>query len=311
MFDSLRRNAPGCHLYVFAFDDLTHQVLKDLQHEALTVIPLSEFETPQLQAVKPGRSRAEYCWTCTPAILLHCLNAYKLPACTYVDADLYFSHDPRCLIGELKGRSVLLTEHRYTSRYDHSKTSGIYCVQFMTFRNTPDGLAALRWWADRCLEWCYNRLEDGKFGDQMYLNDWPSRFNGVHVLQHEGGGLAPWNIQQYKVIQTDPWQVINLKTGCRWPVVFYHFHSLRFLANQEVDFGAYSLPKDVLPLYRAYVAEIDLQEQALQQLGIERSIQPYRTSRGLHPSFHKFVRRLTGTYNVYHRSTLKQHAPAN
>jgi hypothetical protein len=78
-----------------------------------------------------------------------------------------------------------------------------------------------------------------------------------------------------------------------------------------VDFGAYSLPKDILPLYRAYVAEIELQEQALQQLGIQPGIQPYRTSRGLHPSFHKFARRLTGTYNVHHRSTLKQYAPAN
>ena len=33
------------------------------------------------------------------------------------------------------------------------------------------GLKALKWWRDRCLEWCYARIEDGKFGDQFYIED--------------------------------------------------------------------------------------------------------------------------------------------
>ena len=54
-----------------------------------------------------------------------------------------------------------------------------------SFRNDPNGLDALRWWTERCLEWCYSEPEH--FGDQRYLQEWPTSRPGVHVLRHPGG----------------------------------------------------------------------------------------------------------------------------
>ncbi len=71
----------------------------------------------------------------------------------------------------------------------------------MTFKRN-DGELVRSWWEERCLEWCYARFEDGKFGDQKYLDDWTSRFNKqVHVLKNKELMLAG-NIQikdEYKV----------------------------------------------------------------------------------------------------------------
>jgi hypothetical protein len=151
-----------------------------------------------------------------------------------VDADMIFYDDPLILIQEMSNESILITEHRYTRDYDVSATHGRFCVQFMYFKNDKNGLTALRWWRDRCIEWCFAYLEDGKFGDQLYLNDWPERFPGVHILQHPGGGLAPWNIQQYQPSQKDGRVFISDKKGTCYPVVFFHFHGLKFFSDGKV-----------------------------------------------------------------------------
>jgi hypothetical protein len=124
--------------------------------------------------------------------------------------------------------SVLITEHRYSPTYDLSSESGIYCVQFMVFKNDVRGNIALNWWRDKCIDWCYARHEDGKFGDQKYLDDWLTRFEGVHSLKNLGGGIAPWNIEQYNFFNFDNGpKAVEIVSGQIFDVIFYHYHSLK------------------------------------------------------------------------------------
>lgn len=228
MYESLAKHCPSFHLYIFAFDDKLVKILEKMELPSVTVIALKDFEDEELLAVKPTRTVAEYCWTCSSSTLLYCLQHFNIDSCTYLDSDLYFFADPSVLIDEMGPEdNVLITEHRYSQKYDHSKTSGKYCVQFMTFRNNMNGLKILKWWRNACLKWCYARFEDGKFGDQKYLDDWPTRFEGVHVLKHLGGGVAPWNMQQYEFSRVNK-SVIGkeLLTKKSFPVIFFHFHYL-------------------------------------------------------------------------------------
>ena len=73
----------------------------------------------------------------------------------------------------------------------------------MFFKNDRSGREALEWWRERCLEWCYNRHEDGKFGDQKYLDDWVERFKNVRVINNIGVGVAPWNVNSYELIRSE------------------------------------------------------------------------------------------------------------
>lgn len=251
LYRSLVRAGDDFTLYAVCFDDLAYEALNKLSLPGLVAIPLGEFETADLLAVKTQRSAGEYCWTCTPHVVRYVLDTYQVGEVTYLDADLCFYAKPSLLLQEFaqSGASVLITSHRYTPRYDQSGASGIYCVQFMTFKADARGLKVLQWWQDRCLEWCYNRVEDGKFGDQKYLDDWLDRFEGVHSLGHIGGGVAPWNVQQYVVRAANDALYVNDAM-----LVFYHFHGYKQYADGTLELGAYQLADAVRQLlYRPYV----------------------------------------------------------
>lgn len=272
MYHSLLSQSVDFHLYIFAFDDACYDVLRRLNLSNATIIPLSEFETPELLSVKGDRTGGEYCWTCTSFTIWHCMHTYSLDHCTYVDADLLFFADPVVLTNEIGANAVLITEHRYSPEYDQSELSGVYCVQFITFRNTETGLKVLDWWRKACLEWCFNRFEDGKFGDQKYLDDWTSRFEGIHVLKHAGGGLAPWNSKDYEFSNASGQFFIKNAQSGKVPLVFYHFHDFRYCVDQSFRLTAeqYKLRKDVIRhVYSAYTKALVAAEVQIQAVDKE------------------------------------------
>jgi hypothetical protein len=223
---SLMQQAQPFHLWIVCMDDLAAEQLHTLKLPNVSVLPLADVETPALLAVKPTRSRGEYCWTLTPFTPQFVFDRdASVERVTYLDADVFLFASPQILLRELEqsGKDVLITPHAYAPEYDRSATSGIFCVQFMTFLRSSGGLGVLRWWQDRCIEWCYARHEDGKFGDQKYLDDWPQRFpSQVHVLQQVEKTLAPWNVERF------------LHADSTLMPVIYHFHSLKIVSASRI-----------------------------------------------------------------------------
>ncbi len=258
MYNSLLASTPNFHLYIIAFDEVTFQFLSSENLPKITVISLLEFEDTELLKIKPTRSASEYCWTCTASTIYYCINKFKLDHCVYIDADMFFYNDPQILFDEWHNSSILITKHRFSKEYEDNIINGIYCVQFVGFKNNSEGMAALKWWREACIEWCYHRLEDGKFGDQKYLNDWPTRFKNVCDLSYLGGGVAPWNVQQYEFILSDgKWKGTEKVTGRKFNLIFYHFHALRFYNNNIVLLGCHNLnDKNVKEIYFNYIKEL-------------------------------------------------------
>ena len=234
LFESLQRHetAPFT-LFVVCMDEVTRAVLAELALPGMRLIPLHEIERRDeaLLAARRSRSLVEYHWTMTPTIILRMLERHQeIDLLTYLDADLFFFSSPQPIFEELGGRSILIHEHRFSpSQAQLSTHNGRFNVGLLSFRRDDRGLAALRWWRERCLEWCFARYEQGKMGDQLYLEDWPARFEGVTVLQHRGGGVGPWNHDQYDIrIANDGRTMVD---GVA--LLFYHFHSLK-LAGFDV-----------------------------------------------------------------------------
>lgn len=220
LYTSLERVSDDFHLFVMAFDQECFDKLKSLNLKHMTVDMLSTIETPELLSVKPTRSRGEYCWTCGPSVIYHFLTKYELDTITYLDSDLMFMTDPSVVLQEVGNSSVAITEQGIGDK--EARTYGKYCVQYMTFRNDKDGLGALTWWRDSCIEWCFQKLEATRYADQKYLDEFPRRWDNVHVIENLGVGIAPWNMHRYEYKNHS-----FTYLGKEYPFVFFHFHGVK------------------------------------------------------------------------------------
>lgn len=228
LYLSLERVTDDFHLYVMAFDKDCYDKLLSCNFKNMTVELWEEWETPEIKRVKGDRNRAEYCWTCGPTIIYHFLTHYTLPNITYLDSDLFFVNSPKYAFEEIGSSSVAITEQGISKKAE--TMYGKYCVQFLFFRNDEDGLGALTWWRDSCIEWCYQRFEEDRFGDQKYLDKFTTRFNNVYVIQNPGVGIAPWNMYRYKYKNNGKVVIHNAK---EYPSVFFHMHAIKIEVKEN------------------------------------------------------------------------------
>ena len=209
-------------------DEAVIELLEKLKLDKIRIIRLSEIETPELESVKLDRTVAEYCWTLTPftfdAVFSRDPNVLRV---TYVDADVMLFDDPQPVFDELETseKQILITEHDYLPHWDQTKSSGRFCVQFIP-ATQMGSYQVRRWWQERCLEWCFARSEEGKFGDQGYLDQWPVLFPElVHVSAHNNWFQAPWNSRKFNPLDA----------------ITYHFHGTKLRGTRITTRGPYPL----------------------------------------------------------------------
>ena len=193
---SMERHVNNYTLWILCVDDAVYEILVRLNLPNVQLLLLSNLETDELRTVKLTRSKTEYCWTLTPFAPRFVFEANdNVSRVTYLDADMWFRKppDPIFHLFEHSNKSALITRHGYSPKYDQSHVSGEYCVQFVIF-DRHKGEKVRQWWEDRCIEWCHSYYENGKFGDQKYLEAWLKEFpNDVFIYPVTDHFLAPWN----------------------------------------------------------------------------------------------------------------------
>ncbi|MEC9464573.1 MAG: hypothetical protein VX834_02235 [Myxococcota bacterium] len=256
----------GTELIVICFDELTRLLLEGLNIEGLSTIALHTIEhgDHELLSKRRLRSPTEYYWTMTPTLLLRVLERRpEIDVLTYTDADTLFFSRADAIYDELASNSVLIHEHRYqASLAKLDNQAGRFNVGLMCFRNDSEGLATLGWWRRACLDWCYARFEDNKFGDQKYLEAFPDRVTALQVLQYPGAGTAPWNHENYRYSRGPSGDVYIDDV----PLVHYHFHGLSLCSPTSFIAFRYSYPVTDEVLREIYVPYIEALRRSMREL---------------------------------------------
>lgn len=226
LYLSLEQQTDDFVLYVMGMDRKCQEILSSIGFKHMVVECIDDVDSPELAEAKGNRSRAEFCWTCGSFFTDYFLHKYNLPDITYLDSDLMFFSSPQVVFDELKRKNASVGLASHFMKYP---LFGKYCVQYVYFKNDKDGSDCLRWWRDECLKWCYSRVEDGKYGDQKYLDYFADKFNHVCEIDNRGVGVAYWNMNDnsYKDGYT-------YYKGQKWPTVFFHYSGINVQVKDGV-----------------------------------------------------------------------------
>jgi hypothetical protein len=259
LYHSLQRHSQGSRLWVLCLSDACYRTLVALDLPNLIPWRLADFEAadPEVAATRPTRSVIEYYFTCSPAWMLFVLNNEPdAEWVTYLDSDLFFFASPEPIYAEMKDGTFGIIPHHFTKRLTYMRRFGIYNVGWVSVRHRDEGIAALRWWRERCIEWCYDRVEGDRFADQRYLDRLPELFAGIHVIEHLGANLAPWNFADYRM----EWRDGSVQIEGRYPLLFFHFFGVK--RSGRYYFNSHRLYRAPFPnlmrqrIYEPYIAAL-------------------------------------------------------
>ncbi|WP_061247296.1 hypothetical protein [Leptospira noguchii] len=255
LYESIRLYFGDFHLWVLAMDDRTYAFFKENSFDHITILSLGDVESQDVLVAKGNRTWQEYCWTLSPVLPSYVLTKNQnIDHITYLDSDIYFFSDVEPVYNEIGKNSVMIIPHRFPDRLKHLEVNGIYNVQMVYFKRDEIGIQCLNRWREQCLEWCYNRLEEGRLGDQKYLDVWPQTYKNVCVLKNEQAGVALWNVEKYKIGLKDGKVLVDDN-----PLIFYHFHMFKFYAGNIFGTGIsdYGLNYSALKvIYKIYVKQL-------------------------------------------------------
>jgi len=264
LYSSLANHAAPFQLTALALNEECEKKLINIGFENIKIVSLhSLIKTyPVLETCQKNRSLLELYFTCTPFLIKYEMkNLKKGEAVTYLDSDCFFFSSPESIHENEKSFSIGITPHRFTPSAKNREKYGIYNVGWVTFRNDEIALNCLEYWSQQCADWCYDKLEPERFGDQKYLDTWPKKYKNVKIHTELGINSATWNIGDKKISKKNKNILINNDK-----LIFYHFHGWSPHNKQKfkTDFSEFlaKAPKNIQLIYNKYHKTIDVINKA-------------------------------------------------
>ncbi len=268
MLDSLRRYDPAAGIVVLALDGLCARVVRERFAGPVRVIETDTLHAaePRLRDIREQRSTWAYYATQKASFALYVLESEPRPeSVMFIDADTWFFSSPQPMFDEIGSASVGLSPHRFHAATQNLAIYGSHNAGCVYWRNDETGRRCLTDWRDDCMNWCAEEPQpDGRFMNQGYLNQWQERYRDVHVIQHPGSNLGPWNVDGHLLAS-----VSGNVTVDSLPLIFYHFSGLsRDVEGQWSSFHPHlDRQFDVAceEIYRPYLNALDTESRRLKE----------------------------------------------
>lgn len=179
----------------------------------------------------------------------------------YFDPDTFIYGNLCDIEDELNGDiEIILTPHILTPIPLDGKMPnehlflnfGTYNLGFIGIKNPKNNMFFFKWWGERTYQMGFDRVSEGLFVDQLWMNFTPIFQNNVVVSKNFGLNMGPWNLHERYLTKNQKW-VVNENTE----LVFYHFSNYKYdspeiLANYYDRF-TFCDRNDLAVLYKDYL----------------------------------------------------------
>jgi glycosyltransferase involved in cell wall biosynthesis len=254
--DSFLKYNPNGTVYVLLTDSLDESF--DPKNEKFILFNIKEIGIKNLNSFCFKYDILERNTGVKASFLKFLIKKYNLKKIAYFDPDIFFTNNLENMWKVLDQKSIVLTPHITEHITDNKRPSeseilksGVYNLGFIAISNSEESKKFLDWWEQKLLDFGYNNVNEGMFTDQKWVDNVPSDFKNVFVINHPGYNVAYWNLMQRNVEINDGRISANGK-----PMYFFHFsgfvvEDIEIVSKHQNRFRLSNL-ENLRPLFELY-----------------------------------------------------------
>jgi len=207
----------------------------DYSNLPLTIIPIRNIEA-NIDVLAEKYNIIELNACLKPSGFKYFMDNFKEEKIIFLDPDTMIFSSFDTIEQLLDLHEILLTPHILSPISPDKKRPsentflnyGLYNAGFIAVRGSEESTKFINWWKERTHENGFDKVHDGIYADQLYLNLVPVFFKGVHIIADIGCNVAPWNIHERYLTKANG----VLKVNDQDTLKFFHFGSFIINSNE-------------------------------------------------------------------------------
>ena len=271
LYNSMKKYDREFRFYVICFDDTSKELLDKMNLENLISIRIKDIEAydSEMASVRPCREDKTYTWLVKPVAALYLFDIYPdLDHLLWLDGDMEFKSDPQSIYDEWGDYSVLLTIEGFTDEYfKYSLLYGYYNTGLLGFKRDSNAFECLKYYREKLIV-CNFDDYIGSWNDQLYVTDWPQRFNNIGVVKNPGINLTPF-ITFYRNYHDKGWLINKRGDGYYLhdsKITLYHYMAVKYINADEFDLCRYVMDFNEEQIKHMYLAYLKSCRNVMEQI---------------------------------------------
>jgi len=188
-------------------------------------------------------------------------NIADLEQVIYFDPDILVYSNLNELDKQLENYNFVITPHILSPIEDDGllldekqiNNTGLYNLGFIAVKKSEESQRFINWWKERLYKYCYIRLNEGLFVDQIWINFLPLFFEKALIERDLGYNVAYWNLHERFIgFDNNQYTINNNETNLK----FYHFSGYQLdrpnIVSKYQNRFNFKDREDIKPLFNDY-----------------------------------------------------------